>query len=344
MTSLDPLYTIGNQIDRADPPPPRPDAAEAQARGARAAASWCSIPDPERRHRLLSARTLRRPAPARDDRHGAGQRSRHPDRRRADDRARRHHPGADPRRCSPICRRGSAWRSSSSPTTSASSGASPTASMSCAAARSWRAATTEAIFAAPQHDYTQMLLAAEPGGGKAPPPAGAPILLEGRDVTVTFAIGGGFLAGRRWSCGPSTASRWRCAQARPSASSANSGSGKSTLGRALLRLLPQQGRDPFRRPGHLAARPRAMRPLRRAAAARLPGPLRLAVAAHDRRRRSSPKGCCVHEPSLSPARARPARRRGAARGRRSIRPRATATRTSSPAASASASPSPAPSS
>ena len=45
----------------------------------------------------ISAPALRRHAPARHDRHGAGLQSQGADRRRADHRARRHHPGADPR-------------------------------------------------------------------------------------------------------------------------------------------------------------------------------------------------------------------------------------------------------
>ena len=44
----------------------------------------------------LSASDVRRPAPARDDRDGARQRAGSVDRRRADDRARRHRPGANP--------------------------------------------------------------------------------------------------------------------------------------------------------------------------------------------------------------------------------------------------------
>ena len=48
-------------------------------------------------HRRLSAQALRRHAPARHDRHGAGLRSPAADRRRAHHRARRHHAGADPR-------------------------------------------------------------------------------------------------------------------------------------------------------------------------------------------------------------------------------------------------------
>ena len=60
------------------------------------------------------------------------------DRRRADDRARRDHPGADPRACCARCSRSSAWRSCSSPTTSASSRRWPTASPSCMPAASSR--------------------------------------------------------------------------------------------------------------------------------------------------------------------------------------------------------------
>ena len=69
--------------------------------GARGAPSSCSeqvgIPAPEEPARRLSAPALRRHEPARHDRHGDRLQSAAPDRRRADHRARRHHPGADPR-------------------------------------------------------------------------------------------------------------------------------------------------------------------------------------------------------------------------------------------------------
>ena len=51
------------------------------------------IPEPARRARQVPAPVLRRPAPAGDDRHGAGDEARHRHRRRADDRARRHRAG-----------------------------------------------------------------------------------------------------------------------------------------------------------------------------------------------------------------------------------------------------------
>ena len=58
------------------------------------------FPDPARAFDIYSVRAVRRPAPARHDRHGADLPAGAADRRRADHRARRDHPGADPRRCS----------------------------------------------------------------------------------------------------------------------------------------------------------------------------------------------------------------------------------------------------
>ena len=55
------------------------------------------MPDRRAAARRLPPPALGRPAPAGDDRHGARLRAEAPDRRRADDGARRHHPGPDPR-------------------------------------------------------------------------------------------------------------------------------------------------------------------------------------------------------------------------------------------------------
>ena len=130
MTSLNPLHTIERQISEVLILHKR----LARARRARRARSSCcdlvGIPDAESAARRLSAPALGRPAPAGHDRHGARQRARPPDRRRADDRARRHHPGADPEAPQGAAGRASAWRCCSSPTTSASCARWPTGSAS----------------------------------------------------------------------------------------------------------------------------------------------------------------------------------------------------------------------
>ncbi len=51
------------------------------------------------------------------------------------------------------------------------------------------------IFAEPKHEYTKMLLAAEPEGTKPPVPDDAPPLLEAGNIRVTFHLGGGFFGG-----------------------------------------------------------------------------------------------------------------------------------------------------
>ena len=75
-------------------------ARSAHAEGMRAdrgdAARWSAFPNPARALRHLSVRAVRRPAPARDDRDGAGLPAGAADRRRADHGARRDDPGADP--------------------------------------------------------------------------------------------------------------------------------------------------------------------------------------------------------------------------------------------------------
>ena len=81
-------------------------------------------------------RALGRDAAASDDRDGALVRAEAADRRRADDRARRHDPGADPRAARAAPTRDATSRSCSSRTTSASSPRSATTSRSCTRARS----------------------------------------------------------------------------------------------------------------------------------------------------------------------------------------------------------------
>jgi ABC-type microcin C transport system duplicated ATPase subunit YejF len=157
---------------------------------------------------------------------------------------------------------------------------------------------TEALFSAPKHAYTKMLLEAEPTGRKAPPSPNAPILLEGRNVEVTFSIGGGFLAGEPLMLRAVNRISIALKKGQTIGIVGESGSGKSTLGRALLRLLPSDGAIRFGGRDISTAGRDEMRPLRR----------ELQLVFQDPFGSLSPRmtigqviteGLLVHEPSLS---------------------------------------------
>ncbi|WP_045390840.1 ABC transporter ATP-binding protein [Falsirhodobacter sp. alg1] len=99
----------------------------------------------------------------------------------------------------------------------------------------------EALFAAPKHPYTQMLLDAEPEGRKEPPAEDAPALLTGDDVRVTFHLGGGLLA-KPTPLHAVKGISVSLHEGQTIGVVGESGSGKSTLGRALLRLTESTGR------------------------------------------------------------------------------------------------------
>ncbi|MGX9144781.1 ABC transporter ATP-binding protein [Mesorhizobium sp. 128a] len=156
----------------------------------------------------------------------------------------------------------------------------------------------EVLFANPQHAYTKMLLAAEPTGTKAPPPANAPVLLEGRNVEVTFKIGGGFLAGEPLLLRAVDHISIRLKRNQTIGIVGESGSGKSTLGRALLRLLPSDGVIRFGDRDISTADRQAMRPLRREMQLVFQDPFgslspRMTVG------QVITEGLLVHEPNLS---------------------------------------------
>jgi oligopeptide transport system ATP-binding protein len=158
--------------------------------------------------------------------------------------------------------------------------------------------STEAVFDRPQHPYTKLLLAAEPAGRKAPPAPGAPILLEGDNVEVTFRIGGGFLQGEPMLLRAVDRISLTLREGQTIGIVGESGSGKSTLGRALLRLLPSEGAIRFGARDISKADREDMRPLRR----------EMQVVFQDPFGSLSPRmtvgqviteGLLVHEPSLS---------------------------------------------
>ncbi|PSH64847.1 microcin ABC transporter ATP-binding protein [Phyllobacterium brassicacearum] len=123
--------------------------------------------------------------------------------------------------------------------------------------------TIKDIFEEPKEDYTKMLLASEPSGSKEPPADTAPIILEGRNVAVDFAIGGGFFFGSNAVFRAVDGVSVRLKRGQTIGIVGESGSGKSTLGRALLRLLPSSGHYHFGDKNISNFDRSAMRPLRK---------------------------------------------------------------------------------
>ncbi|MHA3976094.1 ABC transporter ATP-binding protein [Halovulum sp. GXIMD14794] len=94
------------------------------------------------------------------------------------------------------------------------------------------------IFGDPQHEYTKMLLAAEPHGHKDPVPS-APVLLEADDIRVTFTRPQGFFGHDELRAVDGLSVQLR--EGQTIGIVGESGSGKSTFGRALLQMLPSEG-------------------------------------------------------------------------------------------------------
>jgi ABC-type microcin C transport system duplicated ATPase subunit YejF len=103
-------------------------------------------------------------------------------------------------------------------------------------------ASASGIFAAPRHDYTKMLLAAEPEGAKPPVPAGARILLSAEHMNVTFSQDAGLFSRLSFEIRAVRDVALTLREKQTIGIVGESGSGKSTLGRAILQLIPSQGR------------------------------------------------------------------------------------------------------
>jgi oligopeptide transport system ATP-binding protein len=100
---------------------------------------------------------------------------------------------------------------------------------------------TADVLTRPRHDYTRMLVDAEPAGRKAPPAPGAPEVLRARGVDVTFELGGGLLRGKPLVIHAVASVDLSLRRGQTIGIVGESGSGKSTLGRALIRMVPSQG-------------------------------------------------------------------------------------------------------
>jgi ABC-type microcin C transport system duplicated ATPase subunit YejF len=157
---------------------------------------------------------------------------------------------------------------------------------------------TADIFAHHKHPYTRDLLDAEPSGRKSPVPSSAQRILDGTDIRVTFKIGGGLLAGEPILLRAVDRVSVSLRKGQTIGIVGESGSGKSTLARALLRLLPSEGAIMFEGKNIAGLSREQMRPLRR----------ELQIVLQDPFGSLSPRmtagqivteGLLVHEPSIS---------------------------------------------
>jgi len=122
---------------------------------------------------------------------------------------------------------------------------------------------TEDIFTAPKHEYTQMLLAAEPSGRPRSAAADAPTAMAAQNLQVYFPIKAGVLKRTVDYVRAVEDLTLNVRQGHTVGVVGESGSGKTTLGLALLRLIKSKGAIQYgdREIQHLGFG--SLRPLRR---------------------------------------------------------------------------------
>jgi oligopeptide transport system ATP-binding protein len=157
---------------------------------------------------------------------------------------------------------------------------------------------TADIFAAPKHPYTQMLIDAEPTGRKEPVAAEVPVVLDARNITVEFALQKSLFGKTTHVLRAVDDVSLTVRTGETVGVVGESGSGKSTLGRAILRLQPASGLVRFEDRNLMPLDRGGMRPLRR----------HLQLVFQDPFGSLSPRmtageivteGLLVHEPSIS---------------------------------------------
>jgi ABC-type microcin C transport system duplicated ATPase subunit YejF len=122
---------------------------------------------------------------------------------------------------------------------------------------------TEDLFAAPKHPYTQMLIDAEPTGRKEPVAANAPVVLEAKNIGVQFSLEKSFFGKTTHVLRAVDDVSLTVRAGETVGVVGESGSGKSTLGRAILRLQPASGLVRFEDRNLMPLDRGGMRPLRR---------------------------------------------------------------------------------
>jgi microcin C transport system ATP-binding protein len=119
------------------------------------------------------------------------------------------------------------------------------------------------IFEAPQHPYTQKLLAAEPSGEPVTGAPDAPIVVSGEDIKVHFPIKAGILKRTVDYVKAVDGISLDVRAGHTVGVVGESGSGKTTLGMALLRLVSSQGAIRFDGTDIQGWKSMQLRPLRR---------------------------------------------------------------------------------
>ncbi len=157
---------------------------------------------------------------------------------------------------------------------------------------------TDDMFAAPKHPYTQMLIDAEPTGRKEPVAANAPVILDAQNISVQFTLEKSYFGKATHVLRAVDDVSLRVRAGETVGVVGESGSGKSTLGRAILRLQPASGLIRFEDRNLTPLDRRGMQPLRR----------HLQLVFQDPFGSLSPRmtageivteGLLVHEPSIS---------------------------------------------
>ena len=122
---------------------------------------------------------------------------------------------------------------------------------------------TDGIFTAPRHPYTRMLIDAEPTGRKDPVEPGSPIVIDAKNLRVTFGLKKGLFGKQGHLLHAVDGVSLSVRAGETVGVVGESGSGKSTLGRAILRLLPSAGTIRFEDRELMPLDRAGMRPLRR---------------------------------------------------------------------------------
>ncbi|MCP5087851.1 MAG: ABC transporter ATP-binding protein [Rhodobacteraceae bacterium] len=125
------------------------------------------------------------------------------------------------------------------------------------------AGPTEELFANPQHEYTQTLLAAEPKGLPGPVPSGANEIASTKDLRVWFPVKRGLMRRTVGHIKAVNAATFSVREGETLGIVGESGSGKTTLALAMMRLISSKGPVVFLGKDVQGLRNKALQPIRK---------------------------------------------------------------------------------